>query len=68
MSVLTSTFFLKSLAFVVLLVVVGAVSPLLMKENEFVGVFVGMVWSLAILIVLVMIVGVGGSALRRALR
>lgn len=68
MSVLTSTFFLKTLAFVVLLLVVGTVSPMLVEENEFVGVFVGMVWSLAILIVLVMIVGVGGSALRRALR
>lgn len=68
MSVLTSSFFLKTLAFVVLLFVVGTVSPLLMKENEFVGVFVGMIWSLAILIVLVMIVGIGGSALRQALR
>lgn len=68
MSVLTSSFFLKTLAFVVLLFVVGTVSPLLMEQNEFVGVFVGMVWSLAILIVLVMIVGIGGSALRQALR
>lgn len=63
-----SSFFLKTLAFVVLLLVVGLVTPPLFPENEFVGVFVGMVWSIAFLIILVAIIAVVGSAVRQALR
>jgi uncharacterized membrane protein YhaH (DUF805 family) len=65
---LRSSFFLKTIVFVVLLVVAGIAAPPLFPENEFVGVFVGMVWSIAFLIILVAVVAVVGSAVRQALR
>ena len=66
--IVRSSFFLKALGFVVLLIIAGLATPPLFPENEFVGVFVGMVWSVAFLIVVVMIVAVVGTAVRQALR
>lgn len=68
LGVVRSSFFLKTLAFAVILFVAGLASPVLFSESEFVGVFVGMVWSLAILIVVAMVVSVVGSAVRQELR
>lgn len=66
--VVKSPFFLKSLAFCAVLVVVGVAAPSVFPENEFVGVLVGMVWSMALLIALVAVIVVGGAAVRQALR
>lgn len=66
--IVRSSFFLKTVVFVVLLVVVGIITPPLFPENEFVGVFVGMVWSVAFLIIAVGIIAVVGSAVRQLLQ
>ncbi|WP_255198616.1 hypothetical protein [Halorarius litoreus] len=66
--IVRSPFFLKVAGFVVLLILAGIATPPLFPDNEFVGVFVGMVWSVAFLIVAVMVIAVVGSAVRQALR
>ena len=65
---LRSSLFLKTIVFVVLLIGAGIAAPPLFPENEFVGVFVGMVWSIAFLLILVVVIAVVGSAVRQALR
>lgn len=65
--VVKNPFFLKTLGFVVVLVVVGLAAPSVFPDNEFVGVLVGMTWSLALLIVLVVVVAIVAAAVRQAL-
>lgn len=65
--IVRSSFFLKTLLFVVFLVVLGLIAPPLFPENEFLGVFVGMVWSVAFLIIAVIVVALVGSLVRQVL-
>lgn len=67
-AIVRSSFFLKTMLVVVVLLVVGLAAPPLFPENEFVGVFVGMAWSLAFLIVAVALVAVVWSGVKQALR
>jgi hypothetical protein len=66
--IVKSSFFLKTVVFVVVLVAVGIAAPPLFPENEFLGVFVGIVWSLAFLIVAVAVIALVASAVRQALQ
>ncbi|WP_255151444.1 hypothetical protein [Halorarius halobius] len=63
-----SGFFLKSVVLVAVLVIMGLAAPPLFPDNEFLGVFVGMVWSIAFLIVAVGVVAILWSGIQQALR
>lgn len=62
-----SSFFLKMLALAVVFAILGFAAPLF-GDNEFIGVLVAMSWSLAIIIGLVLLLTVVGTAVRRRLR
>lgn len=67
-AIVTSSLFLKALVMAVVFALLGFVAPYALPDSEFVGVIVGMTWSLAMLILIVLAVVVAGTAIRRSLR
>ncbi|WP_435196783.1 hypothetical protein [Natronomonas sp. EA1] len=69
LSVLLNGVFLKVMAFAVFMMVLGFAAPFLMaEESEFVGIVVGMSWSIGILIFVSAVAIVVSTAVREALR
>lgn len=62
LEILKSPIFLKVLTFVVVLFAIGFAAPSVFPDNEFVGVLVGMAWSLGFLVAFVLLISVIASA------